>query len=85
VPPPRPTPPPAPAAPTTHPKISDFVEALRISVVRLTPTDPKVVLNGQVFRSNDVVDRSLNVRLIKIEAARLVFKDINGFEYIKAY
>jgi hypothetical protein len=83
--PPRPTPPPAPAAPSTNPKISEFVDALRISVVRLSPTDPKVVLNGQVFRSNDVVDRGLNVRLIKIEAARLVFKDTNGCEYIKAY
>jgi len=83
--PPRPAPQPAPVVPTTNPKISDFVDALRISVVRLTPTDPKVVLNGQVFRINDVVDRSLKVRLLKIEAARLVFGDANGFEYVKAY
>jgi len=83
--PPRPASPPATVVPTTNPKISDFVDALRISVVRLTPTDPKVVLNGQVFRINDVVDRSLTVRLIKIEAARLVFGDANGFEYVKAY
>ena len=51
----RPTPPPVPVVPTTNPAISDFVHALRISVVRLTPTDPKVVLNGQVFRINDMV------------------------------
>ncbi|MCS6275422.1 MAG: hypothetical protein H2169_13910 [Opitutus sp.] len=54
-------------------------------MVRLTPTDPKVVLNGQVFRINDVVDRGLKVRLLKIEAARLVFGDANGFEYVKTY
>jgi hypothetical protein len=74
-----------PATPTTNPKISEFVEALRISVVRLTPTDPKVVLNGQVFRLNDVVDRNLQVRLVKIEPSRLVFTDANGFNYTKAH
>jgi hypothetical protein len=83
--PPRPTPSPVPAAPVANPTISDLVDALRISVVRLTPTDPKVVLNGQVFRINDVVDRSLKVRLVKIEGARLVFSDANGIEYVKAY
>ena len=79
-----PSPPPAPAVPTTNPKISEFIEALRISVVRATPTDPKVVVNGQVLRLNDWVDRSLQVRLVKIEASRLVFVDANGFEYIKS-
>jgi len=83
--PPRPTPPPAPAAPVANPTISDFVDALRISVVRLTPTDPKVVLNGQVYRINDMVDRGLKVRLVKIEAARLVFSDAKGIEYVKTY
>ena len=83
--PPRPTPPPAPAAPVANPTISDFVDALRIAVVRLTPPEPKVVLNGQVFRINDVVDRGLKVRLVKIEAARLIFSDANGFEYPKNY
>jgi hypothetical protein len=81
----RPTPPPAAAVPVANPTISDFIDALRISVVRLTPTDPKVVLNGQVFRINDVVDRGLKVRLIKIEAARIIFSDANGFEYPKNY
>ena len=83
--PPRPTPPPVPAAPVANPTISDLVEALRISVVRLTPNDPKVVLNGQVYRINDMVDRGLKVRLFKIEAARLVFSDVNGIEYVKTY
>jgi hypothetical protein len=75
----------APAVPAANSTIRDLVDTLRISVVRLTPTDPKVVLNGQVFRINDVVDRGLKVRLSKIEAARLVFSDANGFEYIKPY
>ncbi len=83
--PPAAPPAPMPATPTTNPKISEFVEALRISVVRLTPTDPKVVLNGQVFRLNDVVDRNLQVRLVKIEPSRLVFTDANGFNYTKAH
>ena len=61
------------------------MDALRISVVRLTPTDPKVVLNGQVFRINDMVDRGLKVRLVKIEASRLTFSDLTGFEYLKTY
>lgn len=72
---------PMPAKP--NPRISEFIEALRISVVRLTPTDPKVILNGQVFRLNAVIDRHLQVRLVKIEPSRLVFTDANGFDYTK--
>jgi hypothetical protein len=84
-PPARPTAPPPPPAVVANPIIIDFVDALRISVVRLTPADPRVVLNGQVFRINDLVDRGLKLRLIKIEAALLVFSDANGFEYPKNY
>jgi hypothetical protein len=83
--PPPPPPPRPPAAPVANLKISEFVDALRISVVRLTPTDPKVVLNGQVFRINDMVDRGLKVRLVKIEASSLTFSDLTGFEYLKPY
>ena len=79
------TPPPKPlAVPVGNPKIAEFIATLRVAGIRLSGTDPKVILNDRVYRANDLVDRTLQVRLSKIESTRLVFIDANGFEYSKS-
>jgi hypothetical protein len=60
------------------------LESLRISGIRVSPTDPKVIMNDRVFRLNDLVDRPTQLRLIRIDSSTLTFVDASGFEYQKS-
>jgi hypothetical protein len=80
-------PPPAPK-PVANPAIYTFIEALRISGVRVSGRDSKVIMNDRIVRLNDYVDRTLGLRLTKIDTSTdhspsLIFTDENGFEYTK--
>jgi hypothetical protein len=81
--PPTPAQPSEPAHPTANIKIQDFIDTLRISGIRASVSDPKVIINGQICRINDLIDRNLQVRLRRIESTCLVFTDSKGFEYLK--
>ncbi len=74
-----------PAVPTANPKVYEFLETLRVAGIRVSATDPKVILNDRVFRINDVVDRNTQLRLTKVGAASLTFTDPSGFEYQKSF
>jgi hypothetical protein len=58
---------------------------LRVAGIRVSPTDPKVIMNDRVFRLNDLVDRTTQLRLVKVEASTLTFVDASGFEYRKNF
>ena len=45
---------------------------------------PRVVLNGQVYRLNEVVDRTLNLRLMEVTADQLIFMDAQGIRYTRS-
>lgn len=42
-------------------------------------------MNGQVFRVNELVDRKLGVRLLKVSVDSLTFADANGVTYVKYF
>jgi hypothetical protein len=80
-----------PAAPklVANPAIYAFIETLRITGVRASGRNSKVIMNDRIVRLDDYVDRTLGLRLTKIidatpdHASGLVFTDENGFEYTK--
>lgn len=84
---PEPTPAPIiikpPARPDPH--IMTLVETFRVTGIRASATDPKVLMNDRVFRLNDVVDRSVGLRLTGIETDRLTFVDEAGAIYEKSF
>lgn len=90
---PAPTAPsPEPFSPSVHlpapPPVPDnqvqaFVDALKISGVRFSGSDSKVLINQRVYRIKDLVDRTLNLRLVKVTADTLVFQDGNGAMYTR--
>jgi ribosome-associated protein YbcJ (S4-like RNA binding protein) len=58
---------------------------LKVTGIRSSGTDSKVLMNDRVFRVNDVVDRSLGVRLTKVSSDSLTFTDANGAVYVKYF
>ena len=71
--------------PVANPRVHEFLETLRISGIRVSDTDPKVLMNDRVFRLNDLVDRATQLRLTKVEPSTLTFVDATGFEYRKNF
>jgi hypothetical protein len=76
-----------PAAPAERAKpderIHAFVDACKISGVNASAG--RVLMNDRVFRLNDIVDRTLGVRLIKVEVDNLTFSDANGVTYVRYF
>ena len=81
---PTPTPEPAPAAKPDE-RVHQFVEAIRVTGIRASGTDSKVLMNDRVYRVNDIVDRTLGVRLTKVSTDNLTFTDANGVTYVKYF
>ena len=71
--------------PVANPRVHEFLETLRISGIRVSDTDPKVIMNDRVFRLNDLVDRATQLRLTKVEPSTLTFVDATGYEYRKNF
>jgi len=67
------------------PKISAIVDTLRVSGIRASATDPKVLMNDRVYRLNDMVDRGSGLRLLEITPSHLIFIDEAGATYIKNF
>ena len=68
-----------------NPKVSAVVDLLRVSGIRASASDPKVLMNDRVFRLNDLVDRGTGLRLLEITPGHLVFIDEEGATYIKNF
>lgn len=67
------------------PRIQSFIDTIKVAGIRSSGTDSKVLMNDKVFRVNDIVDRSLNLRLIEVQADSLVFVDENSVVYTKSF
>jgi hypothetical protein len=79
---------PAPEAPDPtkpNPKAQTFVDTIKVTGIRAFGDESKVLMNDRVYRLNDIVDRSLGLRLIEVSNERLVFVDENGIRYTRYF
>jgi hypothetical protein len=77
-------PPPAdPKAPDE--RIAAFVDSIRVTGIRSSGAESRVLMNERVYRVNDVIDRALGVKLIKATADTLTFSDARGVTYVKYF
>lgn len=76
---------PAHAEPKPDARIYAFVDGLRVTGVRAAGDDSRVLMNGQVYRRNDIVERAMGLRLIAVEAESLTFTDSQGAVYVKNF
>jgi Predicted membrane protein len=73
-----------PAAPSTA-QVQALVDALRVTGIRSSGADSRVLMNERVYRVNDVVDRASGLKLVRVETDRLVFLDASGVTYEKVF
>lgn len=78
-------PPITPAARQPELHIQLFVDAIRVMGVRSSGGESKVLMNDRVYRVNDIVDRALVLKLVKVEPELLTFTDPNGMVYTKSF
>lgn len=72
-------------APQPNPRVQAFVDTVRVAGIRSSGADSKVIMNDRVYRVNDVVERTLGVKLVKVEPDTLTFADPNGLTYTKTF
>ena len=66
-------------------RVAAYVEALKVTAIRTSGADSRLLMNDRVYRVNDIVDRTLGVRLVKVAVDSLTFADENGVTYVKYF
>jgi hypothetical protein len=77
--------PPPQTAPKPSKEIQAFVDNVKVMGIRSAGKESKVLMNDRVFRVNDMVDRSLGLKLTEVATDHLVFVDENGFTYTRNF
>jgi len=86
VPPPEPEiPKPAGPAPKLESKAIAYIEALRVAGIRASTTDSKVLMNDRVYRTGDIIEHQLGLKLAVIAAGSLTFEDEKGARYTRNF
>ncbi len=80
-----PAPTPAGSAAPQDIRILTFIDAIRVTGIRSSGHESKVLMNDRVYRINDMVDYTLAIRLVKVSAEGLTFTDANGTVYVKNF
>jgi len=68
-----------------NPQALAVVDTFKVSGIRASASDPKVLLNDRVFRLNDIVERTYGLKLTEVHADRLLFVDDAGATYTKTF
>lgn len=79
-------PPAAPAAAQGHnDQIQGIVDRFHVSGVRAAGADSKALVDGHVYRVNEIIDRSVGLKLVKVDTDHLTFVDGDGATYLKSF
>jgi hypothetical protein len=79
-------PPPAATSSTSHTEmVQGVVDAYHISGVRLSGAQSKALLDGHVYKLNDIVDKTLGLKLVKVDDDHLTFVDKDGGTFVKSF
>jgi hypothetical protein len=75
----------APPAPKLGARGVAFVDSLRVSGIRASTTDSKVLMNDRVYRIGDTVEHELGIKLVGISSSSLTFEDERGARYSRNF
>lgn len=83
--------PPTPAAPVAanpgaqahNDLVQGLVDAIKVTGVRAAGAESKALIDGHVYRLNDILDRATGLRLVGVEPDHVTFMDSQGVTYVK--
>ncbi len=76
----------AAAAPQSHNElVQGIVDRFHVSGARAAGADSKALIDGHVYKVNEVIDRAVGLKLSKVEADHITFVDADGGTYTKSY
>lgn len=82
---PAPVTPPPNVPPKMELKAITFIETMRVTGIRASATDSKVLMNDRVYRPGDIVEHVLGLKLTAITANSLTFEDEKGARYTRNF
>jgi hypothetical protein len=93
VPPPEPEPsvtadlPPPPAVRVNRPdpEILAYVDSLRVRGIRISNGEAKVLMNDKVYKTGEIVNHPLNLKLSEVSSDGLLFEDVQGNTYVARF
>ncbi len=59
-------------------EVQAVVDAFHISGVRTAGSGSKALVDGHIYKLNDIVDKKLGLRLVKVDEDHLTFTDRDG-------
>jgi hypothetical protein len=79
--------PPKPAEPAAklEPRAIQYIENLRVTGIRASATDSKVLMNDRVYRIGHTVEHEMGLKLVGITATSLTFEDERGGRYTRNF
>jgi hypothetical protein len=80
----------APAVAATAPQghldaVQAVVDGFHISGVRTAGAGSKALVDGHVYKLNDVIDRAVGLKLVKVDEDHLTFTDRDGNTYVRNF
>ncbi|WP_309398282.1 hypothetical protein [Cerasicoccus maritimus] len=80
-----PTPAPTPATQGADPKIIAFLQASRITGIKVAGSKSRVLMNNQVFKVGSIVEAQNQLKITAINPNEIQFVDDSGVEYRKQF
>jgi hypothetical protein len=66
-------------------QVQAYVDGLHVTGARAAGTDSKALVDGHVFKVNDLVNKAFGLRLSRVDADQLTFVDATGATYVRSY
>jgi hypothetical protein len=66
-------------------RVQAVIDRIQISGVRYAGAESKAIIDGHIYRVNDVLDKVLGIRLSKFDPDHLTFVDSAGATYTKSF
>jgi hypothetical protein len=81
------TPPPPPAVRVNRPdpEILAYVDSLRIRGIRISNGEAKALMNDKVYKTGEIVNHPMNLKLSEVSPEGLLFEDGQGNTYVARF
>ena len=67
------------------PDVLAYVNTLNVRGIRITGGESKVLMNNKVYKTGEIVNYDLNLKLSEVSGKELIFEDVQGNTYIARF